>query len=147
MAGQFRSFADAVAAALGNPGTPELTALQAAGDAVDAALAAPETLAAALAQWQAAGDRLRRELIAYLLARLPASELPVPDLGQPWNGSFGVELDASLGPLALHAHSPTLTVADPRKPGGLIAVGPMPPDAFAARLDLAVVQGVDGLIG
>lgn len=138
MSGPFRTYADTVAAAVGNP--PALAALQQAGTAVDDALDAPEELEASLRQWRAAGDGVRRELLAYLMGGVPLSELPSLDALDRWNSPIGVEVDARLGPLSIHAHSPTVSLADPRPPGGPLAVGPLPPDAFAARLDIPVLK-------
>src|SRR5438105_4399198 len=71
MAGPVRAYADTVVGALGGPGDPALAELLAAADALDAALAAPATLDAALQRWRAAEEALRNRLLAYLLAEVP----------------------------------------------------------------------------
>jgi hypothetical protein len=144
MAGPFGGYAAAVAAALGNPGSPALVELQAAGDAVDMALAGPADplLDAKLQRWQAAGDALRRDLVRYLLAGVPLADLPVLDAGQVWNVAAGLELDVTIGPLSMHAHSPTVQASGPAGP---VQVGPLPPDTFSARIDVTALQGTGAL--
>src|SRR5690348_10348778 len=101
MAGSVRAYADTVATTLGAPADPGMVELLAAADALDAALAAPATLDAALARWRAATHALRDRLVEYVLAGVPLGGLPLLGAGDDWDAPDGVQLDASLGPLGV----------------------------------------------
>jgi hypothetical protein len=135
MPGEFRTYADTVAAVTGDAASPTLVELVAAADAVDTASSVGQDLTAPLARWQTAGQQLRGQLVRSLLAQVPVPDLPLLDEAQRWNANDRLEIDATFGPLSLHAHSPAITVADPRQAGSVIAIGHTPPDSFTARVD------------
>ncbi|WP_165372873.1 DUF6603 domain-containing protein [Pengzhenrongella frigida] len=142
MAGPVRTYADAVAAALGGPGDPDLAQLQVAADGLDAALAAPATLDQAVAAWRTATEALRDRLVAFLLGQVPVPGLPELGSGQGWSGPEGVRLDVAFGPLGVHVASPALRVPDPRAAGApQIVIGPLPPNTLSAHLDAGPVAG------
>jgi len=116
--------------------------LLAAADALDAALAAPATLDAALARWRAATHALRDRLVEYVLAGVPLGGLPLLGAGDDWDAPDGVQLDASLGPLGVTVASRPLRLADPRDAAGPgIVVGTLQPSSLAAHLDAGPVNG------
>ena len=145
MANAVRSYAETVASALGVSGDAQGMQLLAAADAVDAALDAPATLDAALAQWKSATDGFRGELVSFLLAQIPVP-LPLLAASDGWTSSEGVRLDATLGPLSVHVESPPLQFPDPRSPGAApITIGPLQPDSLTAHLEAGPVVG-DGSV-
>jgi len=145
MAGRVRSYADDVAAALGGGGDQRVGALLSAADEVDAALATPAQLAAALDHWQAATDSLRDRLIAYVLADVPVGALPGVTPPE-WRSPDGVHVDASVGPLAVHVDAPVLVVADPRDATAPpIVIGVLPPNAVRSHVDAGPIVGDGGL--
>jgi hypothetical protein len=143
--GQIRGYADTVAGALGGSGDPDVSQLLAAADAVDAALAAPDTLAQALANWRSATEALRDRMVTYLLAQVPVPALPLLGISDDWDDPQGVRLDATLGPLALHVESPPLRLTDPRPGLPTLVIGPLPPNSLTAHLDAGPVVG-DGSV-
>ena len=146
MAGSVRAYADTVAGTLGTPADPAIAELLAGADALDAALAAPATLDAALARWRAATHALRDRLLDYLLAEIPVGNLPLLAPGDDWDAPDGVRLEASLGPLGLVIASPPLRLADPRDATGPgIVIGQLLPSSLAAHLDAGPVSG-DGSV-
>ena len=145
MAGPVRAYADTAVGAIGGAGDPRLQELLAAADVLDQALAAPATIEAALARWRAAVEAAKGQLISYLLARVPLQDVPLPLAGEDWTGAAGVTIDATLGPLAVHAQSPPLQLADPRGGGLPLAIGPLPPDSLSAHIDAGPVSG-DGAV-
>ena len=146
MAGSVRGYADTVATTLGAPADPRIAELLAAADALDAALAAPATLDAALARWRVATHALRDRLLDYLLAEVPVGNLPLLAAGDDWDAPDGIRLEASLGPLGLTIASPSFRLTDPRDVTGPgIVVAPLKPSSLAAHLDAGPVRG-DGSV-
>jgi hypothetical protein len=146
MASPIRAYADKVVGALVGPGDPALAELVAAADELDAALAAPATLDAALQRFRAAEEALRSQLVAYLMAEVPVGDLPLLQPGDGWAAPEGVRLDATLGPLALEVAGPPLRIPDPRDAiAPSIVIGPLQPDSLGAALDAGPVRG-DGAV-
>ena len=144
MPGPFRSYADTVVGVLGGGGDPTLTALLAAADGVDTALAAPALLADALEQWRSATDGLRDRLISYVLAGVPANVLPGFDTD--WLKPEGVRLKASVGPLSAQVDAPAVQIVDPRNASSPpIILGPTTPKSVSAHLAAGPIIG-DGAL-
>jgi hypothetical protein len=60
-------------------------------------------------------------------------------------GPQGLQLDATLGPLHVAVRSPSVVLVDPHD-GGLLVLGPLPPNAFTGGLDAALVKGSGTLV-
>ena len=144
MPGPFRSYANTVVGVLGGGGDPALTALLAAADGVDTALAAPALLADALEQWRLATDGLRDRLVSYVLAGVPANVLPGFDTD--WLKPEGVRLKASVGPLSAQVDAPAVHIVDPRNASSPpIILGPATPKSLSAHLAAGPISG-DGAL-
>jgi hypothetical protein len=129
---------------LGGGGDPALTALLAAADGVDTALAAPALLADALEQWRLATDGLRDRLVSYVLAGVPANVLPGFDTD--WLKPEGVRLKASVGPLSAQVDAPAVHIVDPRNASSPpIILGPATPKSLSAHLAAGPISG-DGAL-
>jgi hypothetical protein len=89
MPGEFRTYADTVAAVTGDAASPTLVELVAAADAVDTALSLGQDLTAPLARWQSAASRTaassarpgKPAALATLLGHLSCSRLDDPPSG------------------------------------------------------------------
>ena len=144
MPGPFRSYANTVVGVLGGGGDPALTALLAAADGVDTALAAPALLADALEQWRTATDGLRDRLVSYVLADVPANVLPGFDTD--WLKPEGLRLKASVGPLSAQVDAPAVHIVDPRNASSPpIILGPTTPKFLSAHLAAGPIIG-DGAL-
>ncbi|CAN5302715.1 MAG: hypothetical protein H0V13_07745 [Nocardioidaceae bacterium] len=126
------------------PATPTLAPLLQAAEDLDAAIAAADAqIDAARQQFQQAFDNIRAALKQAILDAVPLEEI---------RGALGeltversLKLEATLGPLYVAATSPPVQLRDPRD-GSLITLGPLPPDAFTARLDAGPLRGGGTLV-
>ncbi|MGZ8736296.1 MAG: DUF6603 domain-containing protein [Nocardioides sp.] len=118
--------------------------LQQAAARLDAAIAAGNAqIDAAKAEFAAAYDGVRDDLRKAILDVLPVPELEraLGDL----RAERSLHAQANLGPLILGFDSPTARLQDPRN-GTFIALGPLPPNAFVARLDAGPLRGSGSLL-
>lgn len=139
-----QDYAAIVAAAL--PGSPEAQALTAAAINLDAAIAGnPAEIDVALAAYRRAFEALRDDLVDAVLANVPIAALKDAVRQSGLLDSYQLHAEARLGPLLVGFTTPSATLADPRS-GSLIAVGPMPPNAFQAALEAGPVKGDGSLL-
>lgn len=142
-----REYVDKVTGYLPDPALA--TALKAAAAeldaAIDPALAAPAAqIDAAKAAYAAAYEGVREEFRKAVLAAIPieAVRRAIGDL----KAEHALHAEASLGPLYLALHSPTVQLQDPRGGQDPIKLGPLPPNAFVARLDAGPLRGSGTLL-
>ena len=109
---------------------------------------------------EAAKQQLRTALtgLADEIEDAIADAVPIPAIADllkdaDLTGPKTLDLSATLGPLHVEAHSPSVTIVDPHD-GTFLALGPLPPNVFVAALDAGPVKGggtvirlPDGLAG
>ncbi|MCW2811810.1 MAG: hypothetical protein JWP61_2268 [Friedmanniella sp.] len=132
-------YASIVAAVL--PADPRLadfvTAARDLDQAVEANLA---TLPTAIEVYHQRLEGLKNDLLDAALSVVPIAELRDEARRAGLADAYQLHADAQLGPLYVAVTSPAVQLADPAS-GTLIALGPMPPDAFQARLEAGPVLG------
>ena len=79
-----------------------------------------------------------------------ADAVPVPAIAEllqdaDLTGPRALDLEATLGPLHVEVHSPSVTLVDPHD-GSLLVLGPLPPNAFVAALEAGPVKGGGTLV-
>lgn len=126
------------------PPSPELQALNEAATTLDAAVAASADLTAPSTLYRQRLDAVKRELIDAMLKAVPIQALRDAAQQSGVLDDYQLHAEAQLGPLFLALTTPSARLADPTT-GQLVAIGPMPPNAFQARLDAGPVRG-DGTL-
>lgn len=90
-------------------------------------------------------EAIKGDLIDQALAMVPIAELKNQARQTGLLDAYNLHVEAHLGPLRVGVTSPSAQLADPRG-GSLIAIGPMPPNAFQAELNAGPVQGGGALL-
>lgn len=128
----------------GVPEIPEVTAIRNAAQDLDNALAAGDAqIDAARAAYLSAFEGIKQKLQQAIMDAVPIPELR--RMVDRLTAARSLHLEANLGPLYLAVTSPTVQLQDPRD-RSLISLGPMPPDAFIARLDAGPLRGGGTLV-
>lgn len=90
-------------------------------------------------------EAVKADLIDRALDMVPIAELKNQARQAGLLDAYELHAEAHLGPLLVAVTSPAARLADPRG-GALIAIGPMPPNAFQAELNAGPVQGSGALL-
>ncbi len=98
------------------------------------------TLDAAVALYHQRVEALKNDLIDTALSLVPIEELRNEARRTGLSDAYQLHAHGQLGPLYVAVTSPAVQLANPAD-GSLIALGPMPPDAFQARLEAGPVLG------
>ncbi|RMB61510.1 DUF6603 domain-containing protein [Tessaracoccus antarcticus] len=94
----------------------------------------------AIRDYQQRLEAIKDDLIDRALDMVPIEELTNQAKQTGLMDAYQLHAEATLGPLFLSVTSPAARLADPRG-GALIAIGPMPPDTFQAKLEAGPVKG------
>ena len=128
------------------PPSPQVQALTQAATELDAAIAGnPAGVDAALAAYKVTLAAVRNAFIDAALASVPIPVLKNAARQSGLEDGYQLHAEARLGPLFVAFSTPSATMADPSR-GALIALGPLPPNAFQAALDAGPVKGDGSLL-
>ena len=119
--------------------------VQAAQDLDTAVDTNAATLQAVVDTYHQRLEAIKNDLIDRVFSVVPISELRDEARRVGLADAYQLHADAQLGPLYVAVESPAAQLANPVG-GSLIAIGPMPPNAFQARLEAGPVVGNGALV-